>query len=145
MTVAIAVVALVAGGRILLGHRHPRRRRYPDRWDLVGGHVEPGEQPVDAARRECREEIGVDVRTLRPFAVVPDDPALLAHAFLCTSWTGRVVNAAPEEHDALGWFTAAELAALRLAHASYRERLALLLAEETSDGAQSPDGPRSVS
>ncbi|OYN98759.1 hypothetical protein CGZ95_11820 [Enemella evansiae] len=46
--VPIAVAALVRDGRVLLAHRHPERRWYPDCWDLVGGHVEPGETPEQA-------------------------------------------------------------------------------------------------
>lgn len=34
---------LVRGTEVLLGHRSPGRRWYPDVWDLPGGHVEDGE------------------------------------------------------------------------------------------------------
>lgn len=33
----------------------------PRWWDTVGGGVNPGESAVDAARREVREETGIDV------------------------------------------------------------------------------------
>ena len=33
-------------GRVLMVHRHPDRRWYPDCWDLIGGHIEPGESPM---------------------------------------------------------------------------------------------------
>ena len=29
-------------------------------WTIPGGHIEKDEQPIDAARREIREELGVD-------------------------------------------------------------------------------------
>jgi hypothetical protein len=38
------------------------------------------------------------------------------HAFLVTRWDGEPVNAAPEEHDDLGWFRPGDLAGLTLAH-----------------------------
>jgi ADP-ribose pyrophosphatase len=34
--------------------------------EIVAGHVEHGETAEEAARRECREEIGVDPRTVHP-------------------------------------------------------------------------------
>lgn len=67
----IAIAALVRDGSLLLGHRHPARRWYPDCWDLIGGHLEPGEEPLDAVRRERREEIAVDISHLWPVEVHP--------------------------------------------------------------------------
>lgn len=119
MPVEIAIAALVRDGKLLLAHRHPERRWYPDCWDLVGGHVEHGEEPGDAIRRECCEEIDVDISAFRPVEVHLADPNLRAHAFLVTGWTGEPRNAAPDEHDALGWYGPDEIADLRLADPGY--------------------------
>ena len=129
VTDEIAIAALIRDDRLLLAHRHPQRRWYPDCWDLVGGHVESGESPQEAVRRECREEIAVDLSELQPVAVDIDDSQLRAHAFRVTRWTGEPVNTEPEEHDALGWFTADEIAGLTLAHPSYVDWLPRLIAD----------------
>ena len=114
--IPISVAALVRDGLVLLVHRHPSRRRYPDCWDLVGGHVEPGELPHQAVGRECLEELGVRVYDPVPIPMPVSDPALDMHAFLVTRWDGEPVNAAPEEHDGLRWFRPSDLAGLKLAH-----------------------------
>ncbi len=114
--IPISVAALVRDGLVLLVHRHPSRRWYPDCWDLVGGHVESGELPQQAVSRECLEELGVHVHDPFPIAMTVSDPTLEVHAFLVTRWEGEPVNAAPEEHDDLRWFRPGDLTALKMAH-----------------------------
>jgi 8-oxo-dGTP diphosphatase len=45
---------------------------FAGRWALPGGHVDEGEQPIDAARRELAEETGVTVDTLDLVGVYAD-------------------------------------------------------------------------
>lgn len=112
----VAAGFLVADGRVLLGHRHPEREHYPDCWDAVGGHIEPGESPEEALVRECREELGVTIAEPRPVSTRWPDPELELHAFVVETWSGTPTNLAPEEHDEIGWFAPAEVTGLRLAH-----------------------------
>ena len=64
MAEAIVAGVIVMDSRILLCHRSPGRRWYPDVWDLPGGHVEVGESSADALKRELLEELGVAARSL---------------------------------------------------------------------------------
>lgn len=112
----VATGLLIADGHVLLGHRHPLREHYPDCWDAVGGHIEPGESPEQALVRECREEIGVEVTRARAMAVSMAADQLELHPFIVEAWTGTPTNAAPEEHDDLKWFGPDEVSTLRLAH-----------------------------
>lgn len=113
--VAIATAALIRDGRVLMVHRNPKRRWYPDCWDLVGGHIEPGESPEQAVIRECGEELGVRIFDPRPIPMTFTDPGIEMNAFVVEHWEGEPVNAAPDEHDQLRWFEPAELAHLKLA------------------------------
>jgi 8-oxo-dGTP pyrophosphatase MutT (NUDIX family) len=64
----IGVKVLARDGDRVLFVRHT----YGDRrgWDLPGGGARRRESPADAARREAREELGVDPPAWRPVAVV---------------------------------------------------------------------------
>lgn len=118
----VVAAALVRDGRVLLGHRSPARRWYPDVWDVLGGHIDEGESPQQALVRELDEELGVAVDTSLggPLARLVDPEGqgggLDITIWVVTAWRGEIVNQAPEEHDALRWFTRAELPHLDLAH-----------------------------
>lgn len=115
-----------AGGRVLLCHRRSDRRWYPDVWDLPGGHVRDGEDPREALVREMGEDLGVrvDPPTDAAHAVVRDtDAGFEMSIWIIDAWAGETMNAAPDEHDAIGWFTADDVAGLSLAHSRYPELL----------------------
>ena len=59
----VVVGALVRGGQVLLVHRSPNKRAYPDVWDLPGGLIEAGESELGALTRELHEELGVQMAT----------------------------------------------------------------------------------
>jgi 8-oxo-dGTP pyrophosphatase MutT (NUDIX family) len=126
----IVTALLWDGNRILLCHRSPRRRWYPDVWDLPGGHVEPGELPGAALARELREELGIDIAAPSgsPVQEVRADTFDM-QIWLIEAWMGSPINVAPDEHDAVAWFTEDALGELSLAHDSYRAIFSQVLAE----------------
>jgi len=77
----VAAAAIVRGGKLLLGHRHPQRRWYPDIWDLIGGHIEPGETAAEAIHRECREELTITIRQPTPIEIPFKPPDVILHGF----------------------------------------------------------------
>ncbi len=100
---------IVRRGRELLA----QQRAYPPAaaglWELPGGRVERDESDVDAVRRECQEELGVDVvvgdrlgpdvllvkgRVLRLYGATLADESAVPH---------------PHDHADLRWLTAGQL------------------------------------
>lgn len=59
-----AVAIIVYDKKLLLMLRDSFARRYPNRWALIGGKVEEGEDPSVTIRRELEEEIGVVPRQI---------------------------------------------------------------------------------
>ncbi|MHB1595946.1 MAG: GNAT family N-acetyltransferase [Streptosporangiaceae bacterium] len=56
--------------RVYLQRRSLQRRQLPGAWDIVGGHVEPGETAEAALAREVMEETGWQLRRIE--AIVAD-------------------------------------------------------------------------
>jgi len=107
---APAVVgAVIVRGRELLA----QQRAYPPAaaglWELPGGRVEPGESDVDAVRRECQEELGVDVVVgdrLGPDVLLMKGRVLRLHK--ATLADGSAVPH-PHDHADLRWLRAGQL------------------------------------
>ncbi len=53
---------------------------YPGHWGFFGGHIEPGETPDDAMRRELLEEIGYEPSMLSPFDIF-ETPQSIRHVY----------------------------------------------------------------
>jgi mutator protein MutT len=110
----IVTAALVREGRVLLVHRSPNRRVFPDVWDLPGGHVEAGETELAALAREMHEELGVRITTgsaipLCRLEIGREKEPVRFSAWIVEEWEGAPANVAPDEHDEIRWFRPAEL------------------------------------
>ena len=79
------------------------------KWDIPGGFLEEGEEPLDALRRELREEAGVEIEPLELAGIwvdrygADDD----ATATLNLYWKARIVSGEPAPADdvaELAWF-----------------------------------------
>lgn len=97
------------GDEVLLQLRQNTGYR-DDHWSAAAGHVERGETAYDAARREAREETGVEVGSLTFVTSMQrtahGDPIdeRIDFFFTARSWSGepRIVEAAKAAD--LGWF-----------------------------------------
>jgi 8-oxo-dGTP diphosphatase len=89
----VDVIIEVAGGLVLI-----RRRNPPHGWALPGGFVDYGELVEDAARREMREETGLEVELIALLGVY-SDPARDARGHtVSTVYVGRA-NGTPQAAD----------------------------------------------
>ncbi|HSB67641.1 MAG TPA: NUDIX hydrolase [Anaerolineales bacterium] len=76
---AVATVSLTGEGCIILTHqyRHPVGKVI---YDLPAGHLEPGENPIQGARREFEEETGYYPRSMEPLGYYNQFPGVLRAA-----------------------------------------------------------------
>ncbi|MCR9180686.1 MAG: NUDIX domain-containing protein [Erythrobacteraceae bacterium] len=64
----VSVIMTNLGGDVLL-----LRHSYgPDVWGLPGGGINRGEEPEAAARREVREELGIELTRLEPIGTLEE-------------------------------------------------------------------------
>jgi 8-oxo-dGTP diphosphatase len=116
VTPSLAVDGLVADaeGRVLL----IRRRNPPEGWAIPGGFVDVGEDPLDACRREMKEETGVEVSVEGIGGVYgrPDrDPRghTVSIVYRCRLLGGTAKGG--DDAAEARWFTPAQIAGLPLA------------------------------
>ncbi len=110
---------VVRDGRVLLAQRgHPPGEGM---WAFPGGVVDLGETLAEATEREIREECGIRVRVLRPFAVVDrivrDAAGRVEYHYvivdMLAEWVEGELRASSDARE-VGWFSAEELEGLPL-------------------------------
>jgi len=78
-------------------------------WSTPGGHLEFGESPEECARREAREEVGVEVAEVR-FRAITNDVFRAEGKHYITLWmqgayrSGEPARRAEDEVAEVGWF-----------------------------------------
>lgn len=107
----IVGAAIVRDGALLAARRaHPPE--LAGYWELPGGRVEPGEVESDALRRECSEELGVEVRVGLRVGADVDLPGGKVLRIYAATLADATSEPAAVEHRELRWLRADELGAV---------------------------------
>jgi 8-oxo-dGTP pyrophosphatase MutT (NUDIX family) len=111
------VTAVIREGERFLLARHA----HSGLWSLIGGAVEPGEEPADAVVREVREETGAEIRVVSIVGAYGGAPLMVEYpngdrvGYVTTAYDCRLRTAARPDLDEileLAWFERAEIARL---------------------------------
>jgi mutator protein MutT len=133
-----AAIVFDEAGRVLIARRRSGAH-LAGRCEFPGGKLQPGETAEEACRRECREEIGIDVAVLGRAAPrlvhrYPDRTVALSF-FRCALAAGSPEPRAIEVDD-VQWMEPARLPGLRWPEAN-REIVARIAAGEITRDAAS--------
>jgi len=74
---AVFLVAISSGGMLVT--RNERG------WDIPGGHLEKGETPYGALKREVMEEVGALIKKAEPYAIISEPGAKEVMLFFFTN------------------------------------------------------------
>lgn len=97
------------------------RHAHSGLWSLIGGAVEPGEEPWDAVVREVAEETGAEIDVLGIVGAYGGPSLVFQYpngdrvAYVTTAYECRLRGVATPDMDELlelGWFTRSQIAAL---------------------------------
>ncbi|MBX9390529.1 NUDIX domain-containing protein [Streptomonospora nanhaiensis] len=114
-TWVVGAVVTDGRGRVFVQRRSPDRRLFPGCWDLVGGHVEPGETMAEAMRREIAEETGWRLAgvlaELHRLVWTPDDGVPRHEVDYLVSVDGDLAapRLEPGKHTEAAWITEDDL------------------------------------
>ena len=92
----------IRNGKLLIVKREPKNVQTPGIWEIPGGRLELGEDPVAGVKREMLEETGLEVEVIMPFSVRhftrKDGQIITMLVFLCKALSGEVKLSAEHTH-----------------------------------------------
>lgn len=106
-----SAVVVRKGSKVLLVKRS--REPYKNTWMVPAGFVDFGEHPEKAAVREAKEEVGLDVKSLKLLDIrqSEDDPRSPGHMvfFYEAKVVGKIKNNDKDENSEISWFELTKL------------------------------------
>lgn len=111
----VVAAAILSHGRLLAAQRSAPPQ-LAGMWELPGGKVEPGEDPVDALHREIAEELGVRVNLGEPVPAPDGGDWPILRGMTMRVWLASLASGTPEalqDHAQLAWVPLDDLASVR--------------------------------
>jgi ADP-ribose pyrophosphatase len=98
---AVAVIAITDEGRIVMVEQY-RKAMERSLVEIPAGKLEPGEEPMNTAKRELDEETGYECETLEPLISFYTSPGFadeIIHLFVAKGLKKKDVSAACDEDE----------------------------------------------
>lgn len=105
-----AGVVIMKDGKTLLAKR--KGSHGAGMWGSMGGHVEFGESPVDAVKREAREELGIEIENIKFVTcmnMIRDGKHYVDISFTAELLSGEPTIQEPDRIEAIGWYSLSDL------------------------------------
>jgi len=97
---------IVDDNKLFIIKRSPDDIQKPNIWEIPGGRLEPGEDPVKGLKREIKEETNLDIEVLHPLSVRhftrDDKQKITMIVFLC-ELTKKTKIKLSKEHTKYDW------------------------------------------
>ncbi len=108
ITVKVVAALIAENGKFMICRR-PEGKARALLWEFVGGKVEKGETEEEALIRECREELGTEIRVGDEFARVNYDYPDISVELVV--YEAKITGGSPTalEHSEIRWITPGEI------------------------------------
>ena len=109
---AIAVKSFITDkkDRLLVIKRSSKDIQKPGIWEIPGGRLEQGEDPIKGLKRETKEETGLEIDVLNPLSVRhftrDDGQKITMIIFLCRAFKAEIRLS--KEHTEYDWISLAD-------------------------------------
>lgn len=101
--------------KVFLPKRAKTKKLFPGVFELPGGHIDFGENPVEGLKREINEEFNKDSEVGDPFFVFTYENKVKGSHSIEVVYFARFIDSTsdiklnPEDHSEYGWFAESEI------------------------------------
>lgn len=106
--------------KVFLPKRADTKKFLPGKYELVGGHIDFGEDIEEGLKREVREELGMTISLGEPYAAFTYANTIKGSHSVEVIYFAKFIESIeqvtihPEDHSAYGWFTKDEVIARKI-------------------------------
>lgn len=117
--IEIGVACIFREGKVLIQTR-PKGKSFSGKWEFPGGKIEEGERARDCAKREIREELGIEIKVGEMFFkdVHYFDTVVLVLLFHKCQLTKS--EPVPQENQEIKWVGVEDFAGIKFLPTNYR-------------------------